>query len=52
LREATAKMIESAAAKESSKLEVEAADAGDEHDHGTENGSIDAGAGQGKTSHD
>jgi len=52
LREATAKMMESAAAKESSKMEVEAADAGDEHDHGAENGSVDAGAGQGKTSHD
>ena len=52
LREATAKMLESAAAKKSSKLEVKAVEAGDEHVHEMENGSIEAGAGQGKHSHD
>jgi Cu(I)/Ag(I) efflux system membrane fusion protein len=52
LREATAKMLESAAAKKSSKKDVKDVDTGIMHEHETENGSIDTGAGQGKNSHD
>lgn len=52
LREATAKMLESGAAKESAKMEKKAGNAGDEQDPGKADGSSGADTGHGNHSHD